>query len=77
MADRDKGVITLDQEGEVINTFCKDPLRTPQDVAVDDKGAIIACDLATGDVVYVGADDKKCDSVERWCGGQTPIFCVI
>ena len=60
VADRDKGVITLDQEGEVINTFCRDPLKTPQDVTVDDKGGIIACDHATGNVVYVGADGKKC-----------------
>ena len=60
VADRDKGVITLDQDGEVISMFCKDPLKAPQDIAVDEKGGIIACDHATGNVVYMGADGKKC-----------------
>ena len=60
VADRDKGLITLDQDGEVKRIFCKEPLKAPQDIAVDEKDGIIACDHATGNVVCVAVDGKKC-----------------
>ena len=60
VADRDRGVIILSIEGDVLHTFCKTPLKTPQCIALDDEGGYMACDHDTNNVVYVGPDQKKC-----------------
>ena len=59
VADRDKGIIILNRDGDVVNTFCKDPLKTPQDITLDDAGGLIACDHVSNNIVYMGPFGKK------------------
>ena len=59
IADRNKGIIILNREGSVLDTVCKNSLKTPQDITLGDSGGLIACDHASSSVIYINKDGNK------------------
>ena len=43
----------------MLDTLCKNSLKSPQDTTLGDSGGLIACDHASSSVIYINKDEYK------------------
>ncbi|XP_053401379.1 tripartite motif-containing protein 2-like [Mercenaria mercenaria] len=58
VADNEKGVITLDVQGNFLSTFTDPDLVCPQGVCTDKKGNILVCGFGSSNIVQISEDLK-------------------
>ncbi|XP_053401568.1 uncharacterized protein LOC123540683 [Mercenaria mercenaria] len=58
VADNDKGLITLDMQGNYLSTFTDPDLVQPQGVCTDKRGNILVCGWRSSNIVQISEDSK-------------------